>query len=421
MHIHTPTDHSADDEDTEPDNNTCKRERNIYTPADTIRKDLTKQRQAQILKNQQEKERAKVQTLENREKTEKMNRNKPKRPTAQPEDNSENIDDTNNTIPQKSKGKASHPDQIKSSKKGKRTPRAGGNARVLNDPPLDPDTQDEDILIADEHNPQDDSEYAGGPDELCFYTFFLEGQGNPPDLMGIEDDQLLAIQNDLHEILKARDEARERAVSNKLQELEQKHEFANAQFLKYFAQVSELLEPTAKNAQAKVKLADKMLMLAPLFDGEKSEKAKTYKKRFNQYIKFQTKEGNIKDTTREAIILFEHTLDKKVSIWFQQHEADFKDLTTMKNMFLARYNPWGKTKREQLQSWNNLSFDPQKTDINEQIDLVLTLGNMLQQDEHSKMEKFIETMPTIIQTHLIIEPNLEENTKKAKNLEHILQ
>ena len=44
----------------------------------------------------------------------------------------------------------------------------------------------------------------------------------------------------------------------------------------------------------------------------------------------------------------------------------------MKNMFLARYNPWEKTKREQLQSWNNLSFDPQKTDIDEQIELVLT-------------------------------------------------
>ena len=47
-------------------------------------------------------------------------------------------------------------------------------------------------------------------------------------------------------------------------------------------------------------------------------------------------------------------------------------------MFLARYNPWGKTKREQLQLWNNLSFDPQNTDIDEEIDLVLMLGNMLQ-------------------------------------------
>ena len=100
--------------------------------------------------------------------------------------------------------------------------------------------------------------------------------------MGIEDDQLLAIQNDLHERLKARDETRERAVSKKLCELEQKHEFANAQFLKHFAQVYQLLEPTAKEAQAKVKLADKMLTLLPLFYGEKLGKAKTHYERFNQ-------------------------------------------------------------------------------------------------------------------------------------------
>ena len=35
--------------------------------------------------------------------------------------------------------------------------------------------------------------------------------------------------------MKARDEARERAISNKLHELEQKHEFANAKYLKHFA------------------------------------------------------------------------------------------------------------------------------------------------------------------------------------------
>ena len=173
MDIHSPTDHSTDDEDTEPDNNTHKRERKTYAPADTIRKDLTKQRQAQVLKNQQEKERAKAQALENRDKTNKMNRQKPKRPTAQPEDNSDNIDNTNNPRTQKSKGKASHPDQVKNSKKGKRTPRPGGNARVLNDPPLDLDIQDEDILITDEYDPKDDSKYAVGPDEIGFYTFFF--------------------------------------------------------------------------------------------------------------------------------------------------------------------------------------------------------------------------------------------------------
>ena len=117
--IHSPADHSADDEDTEPDNNICKVQRKTYAPADTIRKDLTKQRQAQILKNQQEKERAKAQALENRDKIDKVNRNKQKRPTAQPEDNSNNIDDTNNPRTQKSKGKASHPDKVKNFKRVK--------------------------------------------------------------------------------------------------------------------------------------------------------------------------------------------------------------------------------------------------------------------------------------------------------------
>ena len=67
-----------------------------------------------------------------------------------------------------------------------------------------------------------------------------------------------------------------------------------------------------------------------------------------------------------------------------------------------------------------LSFDPQKTDIDEQTDLVATLSNTLQQDKQAKMEKFIETMPTIIQTHLIIETSWTGVTKKAKNLEHII-
>ena len=37
------------------------------------------------------------------------------------------------------------------------------------------------------------------------------------------------------------------------------------------------------------------------------------------------------------------------------------------------------------------------------------------------MERFIETMATIIQTHLIIEPNWAVVTKKVKNLEHIIR
>ena len=99
MDIQTPTDNSDDNEDNEPDNNACKRQRKIYAPAETVRKDMTKQRQAEVSKKQQEKERAKAQAKTNRDKTD--NANKPRS--------------------HKPKGKASHPDQIKSSKKGRRT------------------------------------------------------------------------------------------------------------------------------------------------------------------------------------------------------------------------------------------------------------------------------------------------------------
>ena len=83
-------------------------------------------------------------------------------------------------------------------------------------------------------------------------------------------------------------------------------------------------------------------------------------------------------------------------VWFQEHKDKFVDLTTLKTMFLQRYNPWGNTKRDQLQSRNILIFDPQKTDVDEHVDLINILGDMLGQTEESKRDKFIDTMPTII-------------------------
>ena len=126
--VHTLSDNSTDDEDTEPVNNTHKRQRKVSAPADANRKELTKQRQAQVLKNQQEKERLKSEALEDRDNIDKASRIKTKRPIAQPEDNGENIDDTDSPGPQRSKGKASHPDQIKSLKKNRKMPIASGNA-----------------------------------------------------------------------------------------------------------------------------------------------------------------------------------------------------------------------------------------------------------------------------------------------------
>ena len=55
-------------------------------------------------------------------------------------------------------------------------------------------------------------------------------------------------------------------------------------------------------------------------------------------------------------------------------------------------------------------------DVDEHIDLVDTLGDMLGQKHESKKDKFIDTMSTIIQTHLITEEDWPATTKKAKEL-----
>ena len=60
-------------------------------------------------------------------------------------------------------------------------------------------------------------------------------------------------------------------------------------------------------------------------------------------------------------------------------------------------------------------------DVDEHIDLINTLGNMLGQTEESRRDKFIDTMPTIIQTHLITEKTWQETTDKVKELEHIIR
>ena len=130
---------------------------------------------------------------------------------------------------------------------------------------------------------------------------------------------------------------------------EEKYDFINKALLEGVAQITEMTKSDHPTAAARVKLADKMVMLLPLFNGSKPEVAKQHYERFNQYIKFQTKSGNVRDPIAEAIELFEHILDKKALVWLQEHKDKFVDLTTLKTMFLQRYNPWGKTKRDQLQ------------------------------------------------------------------------
>ena len=112
--------------------------------------------------------------------------------------------------------------------------------------------------------------------------------------------------------------------------------------------MTKLTKTENRQPMGKIKPTDKMVMMLSLFDGTKPATSKQHYKRFNLYINFQTKSGHLTDPIEEGIDLFEHMLDKTALVWFQMNRLKFKDLTMLKMMFLQRYNPWGKTKREQL-------------------------------------------------------------------------
>ena len=235
-------------------------------------------------------------------------------------------------------------------------------------------------------------------DDIGIFEFIFTGLPEPPELEGIDEDRLRDLQNAVQEQLRKRDEERERNITKRVQEFEKTFDFVNSHLLKGVATMAELTKSDSRQPMGKIKPTDKMVMMRSLFDGTKPATSKQHYERFNLYNNFQTKSGHLTDPVKEGIDLFEHTLDKTALVWFQTNKSKFKDLTMVKTMFLQRYNPRGKTKREQLQSWNILSFNPKTTDVDEHIDLINTLGDMVDQKEEAKKEKFIETMPTMIPT-----------------------
>ena len=207
----------------------------------------------------------------------------------------------------------------------------------------------------------------------------------------------------------AKETKKEKEILLKELEFKKTFDFVNSHLLQGVATMAKLTKTDNRQPIGKIKPTDKMVMMPSLFDGTKTETSKQHYERFNLYINFQTKSGHLTDPVGEAIDLFEHTLDKTALVWFQMNRSKFKNLTTLKM-----------TKKEQLQSWNILSFDPKKTYIDEHIDLINTLGDMVDQKEEVKKEKFIETMPTMIQTHLIICKDWADVKDKAKSLEPII-
>ena len=259
-----------------------------------------------------------------------------------------------------------------------------------------------------------------GIDDIGIFEFIFYGLPELPELEGIDEDRLRELQNAIQEQLHQRDEERKKNITKRVQEFKKTFDFVNSHLLKGVATMAELTKTDNRQPMGKIKPTDKMVMMPSLFDGTKPATSKQHYERFNLYINFQTKSGHLTDPVGEAIDLFEHTLDKTALVWFQMNKSKFKDLTMLKTMFLQRYNPWGKTKREQLQSWNILSFDPNNTDVDEHIDLINTLDDMVDQKEEAKMEKFIETMLTMMQTHLIVCKDWVAVKDTAKSLKHII-
>ena len=271
--------------------------------------------------------------------------------------------------------KATKDSQIKSSHKKDENADKGNPDTLLGDPVASTATC---IEKAKEKGQKDKI----GIDDIGIFEFIFHGLPDPPELEGVDEDRLRELQNAVQEQLCQRDEERERNITKRVQEFEKTFDFVNSHLLKGVATMAELTKTDNRQPMGKIKPTDKMVMMPSLFDGTNQQ----HYERFNLYINFQTKSGHLTDPVGEAIDLFEHMLDKTALVWFQMNRSKFKDLNTLKTMFLQRYNPWGKTKREQLQSWNILSFDPKNTDVDEHIDLINTLGDMVDQKEEAKME-----------------------------------
>ena len=173
-----------------------------------------------------------------------------------------------------------------------------------------------------------------GINDIGIFEFIFHGLPNLPDLEGMDEDRLRELQNAVQEQLHQRDEERERNITKIVQEFEKTFDFVNSHLLKGVATMAKLTKTDNRQPMGMIKPTDKMIMMLSLFDDTKPATSKQHYKRFNLYINFQTKSCHLTDPVGEAIDLFEHMLDKTALIWFQMNGSKFKDLTTLKMMFL---------------------------------------------------------------------------------------
>ena len=107
------------------------------------------------------------------------------------------------------------------------------------------------------------------PTDVRVYKFFVQGTPNSKDLEGVEEDQLLQIQRTIQQKFKERDAEKERNITKRMKEYEQKYDFINKALLESVAQITEMTKSDHLVTAARVKSADKMVMLPPPFDATK--------------------------------------------------------------------------------------------------------------------------------------------------------
>ena len=114
-------------------------------------------------------------------------------------------------LPPHSSGKAKHPRQIKISSK---------HTTAIAEPSIcDPLPGSQATVKVNGDMPD--------PGDKGIYEFLIKGAPNPPDLEGIEEDQLLEIQQNIQDKLKQRDEERERNITKRMKQYKEKYDFIN--------------------------------------------------------------------------------------------------------------------------------------------------------------------------------------------------
>ena len=145
-------------------------------------------------------------------------------------------------------GKAKYPSQIKTSSK----------YRTVHTEPLLGDPLPGSQATTKVHGHKPDS------GDIGIHKFLIEGAPNSPDLEGIDEDQLIQIQQNIQDKLKQRDEVREKNITKRMKQYEEKYDFIDKAVLESITHITEMTQTDHPMASDKVKSADKMVMLPPL-------------------------------------------------------------------------------------------------------------------------------------------------------------